>query len=193
MESLLIVLWECSCPLLNEFYRKRPVMEYPQCKINLLRSSGLIILRALAAGGGGVDVTRPPRSLRRRGSRGAAGLRGSPVTDQGGLPRFGGVTARGAGWGVGVLCLEVNRLFLETWAAVLPDTAVPACPLRPRSRRSIVRADLGRAGWVSVPPGLPTLQPPGTPGPGLCLSRLLHPLLVGPSLASLLTSRPPVP
>ena len=29
MESLLIVLWECSCPLLNEFYRKRPVMEYP--------------------------------------------------------------------------------------------------------------------------------------------------------------------
>ena len=29
MESLLIVLWECSCPLLNEFYWKRPVMEYP--------------------------------------------------------------------------------------------------------------------------------------------------------------------
>lgn len=136
MESLLIVLWECSCPFLNEFYQKRPVMEYPQCKINLLPGSGLIILRALVAGGGGADVTGPPQSLRRppllpiaRGpcgdgnpggdcrGWGPAGLWGPLVTGQGQLPGFRGVhvTAWGAGWGVGVLCLEVSRLFLGTW------------------------------------------------------------------------------
>lgn len=35
MEGVLIVFWECSCPLLNKFYRKRHLMEYPPCKINL--------------------------------------------------------------------------------------------------------------------------------------------------------------
>lgn len=33
--NVLIVLWESSCPHLNEFYRKRHLMDYPQCKINL--------------------------------------------------------------------------------------------------------------------------------------------------------------
>lgn len=129
MESLLIVLWECSCPLLNEFYRKRPLMEYPQCKINLLPSSGLIILRALAASGGGVDVTCPRGPCGDGDPGGVAGLRGPPVTDQGRLPRFGGVTAWGAGWGVGVLCLEVNRLFLGPRAAsCLTPLFLPPAP-----------------------------------------------------------------
>lgn len=68
LESLLIVLWECSCPLLNEFYWKKPVMEYPQCKINLLPGSGLIILRALAAGGGSLGGCRGWGSSRPVGS-----------------------------------------------------------------------------------------------------------------------------
>lgn len=50
------------------------------------------------------------------GAGGPAGLWSPLVTDQGQLPGFRGrgVTAWGAGWGVGVLCLEVNRLFLGT-------------------------------------------------------------------------------
>lgn len=50
MENVLIVLWEGSCPLSNEISQKWHLMDYPQCEIKLLPSSGLIILRDSADG-----------------------------------------------------------------------------------------------------------------------------------------------
>lgn len=35
MKNVLIVLWDCFCPLLNEFHRKRHLLDDSQCEINL--------------------------------------------------------------------------------------------------------------------------------------------------------------
>lgn len=178
-------------------------MEYPQCKINLLPSSGLIILRALAASGGGVDVTCPrgpcgdhqcfplPAVPAETGIPGACGPEGSSCYRSGSAAQIWGCHRLGCRLGCGGAVPGGEPLVPGAPGGVLPDTTVPAP--RPRSR-----GPLSGPTWdvqVGVPflQGSPLLQPPGTPGPGLCLSHLLHLLLVGPYLASLLTTRPPVP
>lgn len=35
MENVLIVLWDRSCPFLNEFHRKRRLLDDSQCEISL--------------------------------------------------------------------------------------------------------------------------------------------------------------
>lgn len=157
-------------------------MEYPQCKINLLPGSGLIILRALVAGGGSLGGSRGWGSSRPVGSScyrsgSAARILGGVCyrlrcrLGCGGAVPGGELLVPGDPAASCLMPLLLSPLVLRVHCQGRPGT----CRLGFRSSRAPHSFRL-----------------PGTPGPALCLSRLLHPLLVGPSLASLLTACSPV-